>query len=119
MTNIHPTEEEKERRMTPLVVTRHNSFLEYLKEKKVLGSQYEVKAHVTVEDVKDRHVIGVLPPHLALHARFVTAIPLDLTLEQRERERNTGEDLTLSEVRAAAGRAFSYVVEERMNPGGL
>lgn len=114
-----PHDKETERRATTLVVTRHKSFLEYLREKGITNNNVEVKAHVTIEDVKDRHVIGVLPPHLALHARYVTAIPLDLTLEQRERERNTGEDLTLSEIRAAAGPAFSYVVEKRLNPGRL
>ena len=86
--------------------------MEYLREQELASDSAEVKSHVTIDDVKGAHVIGVIPPHIAMHAKIVTAIPLDLSLEQRERERTTGEDLTLSEIRKAAGPAFSYVVEE-------
>ena len=90
-----------------LVVTRHPALVEYLKETGLISDgDYELIAHATVEDVKGKDVIGVLPINLAAEAASVTDVPLNIPAERR------GQELGLSEVRAYAGPPRKYVVKE-------
>lgn len=65
----------------------------------------EVLTHATAEDVRGKHVFGVLPLHLAAEAALVTEIPLDLRPEER------GVELDLERLREVAGPAVTYRVE--------
>ena len=96
--------------MKTVVVSRHESFVRYLQEIGLVDEEIRITPHVRAEDVRGAHVIGILPPHLAEEAALMTVVPLDLTLEQRERERTTGEDLSIEEIRAAAGEPRHYRV---------
>lgn len=88
----------------PVVVTRHPALVEYLTELGVVPAGTEVVAHATAEQVRGRHVFGVLPLHLAAEARRVTEVPLHVPAELR------GVELTLAQVRRFAGPLTSYVV---------
>lgn len=92
-----------------LIVTRHPALVDFLIERGVIASTQvaEVKDHVTPMDVQDRHVIGVLPLHLAALARSVTEVPLNLPKELR------GVELTLEQVRQYAGSVATYRVERQ------
>lgn len=88
----------------PVVVTRHPALVAYLTELGVVPAGTEVVAHATAEQVRGRHVFGVLPLHLAAEARRVTEVPLHVPAELR------GVELTLAQVRRFAGPLTSYVV---------
>lgn len=88
----------------PVVVTRPPALVEYLTEQGVVPAGVEVVTHATAEQVRGRHVFGVLPLHLAAEARRVTEVPLHVPAELR------GVELTLTQVRQFAGPLTSYVV---------
>ena len=85
-------------------MTRHPALVEYLTEQGVVPAGVEVVTHATAEQVRGRHVFGVLPLHLAAEARRVTEVPLHVPAELR------GVELTLTQVRQFAGPLTSYVV---------
>lgn len=88
--------------MEAVVVTRHPALVEYLRE---IGVKIEkVIDRATPEEVRGRHVYGVLPLHLAAEARLVTTVPLDVPAELR------GQELTLEQVRQFAGAPRTYEV---------
>jgi putative CRISPR-associated protein (TIGR02620 family) len=89
----------------PVVVTRHPALVTYLREEGLIPEDCPVLEHVSEEDVRGRHVIGVLPLHLAASAARVTEVPLDVPLEWR------GQELTLAQVRACAGKPRTYRVK--------
>lgn len=86
------------------VVTRHGGLVEYLVEEGIVEAGVDVLAHATPENVEGRHVVGVLPLHLAACAETLTEIPLRLPPELR------GTELTVEQVRAFAGPAVTYSV---------
>lgn len=72
-----------------LIVTRHAGLVEWLRGK--LGDAIDgvpVVAHASKEDVRGKHVLGVLPLSLAMHAASVTEISMNLPVHLR------GIDLT-------------------------
>ena len=87
-----------------VVVTRHPALLEYLREQGLCDSAAVVIEHATPDDICGRHVVGVLPLHLAAEAASVTEIKLDLPADAR------GRELSLEEVRQYAGEPSTYVV---------
>lgn len=87
-----------------LVVTRHPALIDYLREINLINAETPVLEHVSVEDIRDKNVIGVFPLHLASMAKTVTEIPLDLPQELR------GQELTLEQVRQYAGAPVAYKV---------
>jgi hypothetical protein len=91
-----------------VVVTRHPALIDYLVETAVIAAGTPVISHATPDDVHGRHVIGVLPLHLACLAASVTEVPLDIPPEAR------GRELTLDEIRLYARPAVEYVVHSRM-----
>ena len=88
-----------------LVVTRHPALVEYLREQGIISGSVEVISHATPEQVEGRHVIGVLPLHLAAVAKSVTVVPLNVPAELR------GQELNLEQVRKYAGPVTTYKVE--------
>ena len=89
---------------SPVVVTRHAALVEYLTELGVVPAGTEVVTHATVEQVRGRHVFGVLPLHLAAEAASVTEVTLRVPAELR------GVELTLEQVRQFAGPLTTYKV---------
>ena len=89
---------------SPVVVTRHPALVEYLTELGVVPAGTEVVAHATAEQVRGRHVFGVLPLHLAAEAASVTEVTLRVPAELR------GVELTLEQVRQFAGPLTTYKV---------
>lgn len=87
-----------------VVITRHKGLVEYLKEIGLVNGNFDVIEHATIESVKGKHVIGVLPNYLAIHAASLTEIPLSLPAELR------GKELTLEQVREFAGEPVTYVI---------
>jgi len=89
-----------------LVVTRHPALVEYLREAGIVGDNVEVVAQVTPEQVRGRHVVGVLPLHLAAEADRVTVVPLAVPPELR------GQELSLEQVRELAGEPRTFIVSD-------
>ena len=89
---------------SPVVVTRHPALVEYLTELGVVPAGTEVVTHATAEQVRGRHVFGVLPLHLAAEAASVTEVTLRVPTELR------GVELTLEQVRQFAGPLVEYNV---------
>lgn len=87
-----------------IIITRHKGLVEYLKEKGLVNGNFDVIEHASIETVKGRHVIGVLPNHLAVHAKSLTEIPLNIPAELR------GKELTAEQVREFAGEPATYVI---------
>lgn len=89
-----------------VVVTRHPALVEYLREEGVIDETTEIIEHASPDDVRGRHVIGVLPHHLSASAEAasVTEVPLNLPPELR------GQELTVEQVRQYAGEPSTYVV---------
>lgn len=94
-----------------IVVTRHPALVEYLLEIGLIRSgQYDVIEHVDDQHpVAGRHVIGVLPLHLAVQCLSVTEVPLVLTREDRETMQRG--DLTLQRLREVAQEPRTYSVQ--------
>ena len=89
---------------SPVVVTRHPALVEYLTELGVVPAGTEVVTHATAEQVRGRHVFGVLPLHLAAETASVTEVTLHVPAELR------GVELTLEQVRQFAGPLVEYKV---------
>lgn len=87
-----------------IVVTRHAALVQYLIEQGLVSASVSVITHATPDDVRDKHVIGVLPLSLAALAASVTEVPLILPAELR------GHELTLEQVRAHARPVAMYHV---------
>ena len=92
--------------MNTIIVTRHKALVQYLIETGMVTAETPIIAHVTSKDVEDKHVIGVLPMHLAALAATVTEIPLDIPAELR------GKELNLEQVRRFAGDPVTYSVRK-------
>lgn len=89
-----------------IVVTRHKALLELLKELGEVFGDLPVIEHATVEDVDGKHVIGVLPMYLAVHAASITEVELDIPKELR------GVELSLEQLRKCYRSVSRYVVKE-------
>jgi len=84
------------------IVTRHAGMVEWLKSRGITG---EVIPHVTDErDVKDCHIVGALPMHLACLAKSITVVTMNLLPEQR------GKDLSVMEMEVAKAQLQTYRV---------
>ena len=94
-----------------LVITRHKALVDYLREIGVIGVDTPVLIHATVDQVRGRHVIGVLPLHLAAEAALVTEVPMDIPADLR------GVELTLPQVRLYARTPVTYQVTKAVGIG--
>jgi len=93
--------------METIVVTRHEALVKYLREIGLIDENTPVIAHATPEQVRGKHVIGVLPLHLAALVAQVTEVPLRVPPELR------GQELTLEQIRKYAGEPQTYQVWTR------
>tara|TARA_R110000765_G_C18468720_1_gene550838 strand:+ start:210 stop:509 length:300 start_codon:yes stop_codon:yes gene_type:complete len=94
----------KQTYMNTLIVTRHPALIDYLISDGLATADTPTVSHVTPDDVRGKHVIGVLPMHLASLAESITEIPLDIPADMR------GKELSLADMRNYARRAVTYVV---------
>ena len=78
--------------MEKIVITRHQGLLDFLREEGLLSGAEQVQAHASEEDVRGKHVIGVLPLHLAALAGQVTIVEMGrLPASERGRELSAEE----------------------------
>lgn len=91
-----------------IIVTRHEPLVAYAREIGLVGEDVRVLAHVSADDVRGQHVVGVLPLHLAALASSVTEIPLALTPSDREAMQRG--DLPIERLREIAGAPTTYRV---------
>jgi len=88
-----------------VVVTRHKALIEYLVETGMVSPDVPVFEHAAEEVVKGKHVIGVLPIHLAALCEKYTNIGLSVPADKR------GQELSLDEVREFATEPTTYRIE--------
>ena len=60
--------------MEKLVVTRYQSLVEYMIKIKLIDENTKVITHAKINDVKEKHVLGVLPYWLSCHEKKFTEI---------------------------------------------
>ena len=60
--------------MEKIVVTRYKGLVDYLLELKLISEKTKVIAHAQIDDIKGKHVLGVLPLWLSCHAGKITEI---------------------------------------------
>lgn len=90
-----------------IVITRHPGLVQYLREEGIVHGDVQVQAHASAEDVAGKHVIGVLPIHLAALADRVTVVELGhLPAELR------GQELTAEQVRQYTSGVNTYQVRQ-------
>lgn len=87
-----------------LVVTRHSGLVEYFLQEGMITEGIPVVAHVSIKQVLNKHVLGVLPLVLAVHAASVTEVPLALGPADQ------GKELSAARVRELAGFPVTYKV---------
>ncbi len=87
-----------------VVVTRHPALVQFLVEQGIVDKKTPTINHATVNDIEGKHVIGVLPMHMAAMALTITEVPLNIPAELR------GKELSLEEVKEFAGEPVKYSV---------
>lgn len=86
-----------------IIITRHPGLVKFLKEQGIEG---KLITHATAEDVERKIIYGVLPLHLACHAKKIISVDLDIPAEMR------GKELTYDDVKKYYTGTHAYVVEE-------
>jgi hypothetical protein len=89
----------------PIIITRHEGLIEYLRDLSPDLGALQVLTHATPADVRGRVVVGVLPPHLASIALLLIEIPLDFSNPAMR-----GVELTCEQVASLAGEPRFYRV---------
>ena len=89
-----------------IVITRHPALVAYLVSLGTITRETPVVQHATEDDVRGKHVIGVLPLRLAALCRSVTEVPLDIPVELR------GQELSIEQVAQFAGEPVRYMVSQ-------
>ena len=72
--------------MEKIVVTRHKALLEYLVKYGYVEKDVQHLTRARPEDIKGKHVYGILPNWLACHAGKLTELQLDLPIGKRHIE---------------------------------
>lgn len=92
--------------MEKLVVTRYKSLVEYMRDLGLIDEDTRVIAHAHPNDVKGKHVLGVLPYWLAAHAGKFTEIQIRVPSELK------GKELTLEQVKFYSLEPKTYQITE-------
>lgn len=87
-------------------VTRHDALAQYLKEIGLIDENTPILKRATPDEIRGKHAVGIIPYWLARYAASVTVIQLNRPADNRNRE------LSLPEVREAAGKPVTYRVEQ-------
>ena len=94
-----------------ILVSRHHQLIHYvLNHILPKSSGIELKSHVEPEDIDGRHVIGILPLHLAQYAASITIIPLNTPMGMR------GQELDYEQLQQYAGPPQTFIVKGVSNP---
>jgi hypothetical protein len=97
-----------------IIITRHKALVAYLIEIGFVTRDTLVLPHVSSpEEIRDRHVIGPCPQHLAAEARSVIHIPINYPRDASLR----GVELTIEQLREMAGPPEEYVVQRHKGIG--
>ena len=91
-----------------VIVTRHPALVSFLIEMGLADKSTPVIGHATPEAIKGKNVLGVLPLHLAVEAKSVTEVPMDIPPEMR------GKELTIEQMRQYALTPRTYQVFEQI-----
>lgn len=90
-----------------VVVTRHPSLIAHLRSKGMIPANTKIISHINApEEIRGKHVIGVVPLHWAALAERVTEVPLDLPAEAR------GRELSIEEIERFARTPRTYKVTQ-------
>lgn len=92
--------------MEKLVVTRYKSLVAYLKKIELIDDSTKIITHAKIEDVQNKHVIGVLPYWLSCHTGKFTEIQLRIPSEKR------GHELTIEEIEFYSLTPKTYEIRE-------
>ena len=92
--------------MDKLVVTRYQSLAEYMVKIKLIDKDTKIITHAKIQDVKGKHVLGVIPYWLACHAKKFTEIQLRVPSERK------GKELSLEEVEFYSLEPKTYEIRE-------
>ena len=88
-----------------IIITRHSSLIEYLKKHGIINDEdYKVIPHANEDDVAGKHVIGVLPIHLAALTESYTTVNMNIPPEMR------GKELTLEDMEKYVTGIETYFV---------
>jgi hypothetical protein len=91
-----------------LVVTRQPRLVDVLRERGIIDDTTPVLSHATRDEVRGKHVIGLLPNYLSSLAASITEIPMRLTNEDYIAMQR-GE-LSPARARAVTGNPNTYKV---------
>lgn len=92
--------------MEKIVVTRHKALYEYLIYNGYVDSETKVISHATTEDVRGKHVYGVLPMRLASEASLLTEVSMEIPFEKR------GVELSVEDIETFHPTLTTYKVEK-------
>lgn len=92
--------------MEKIVVTRHIALLQYLINNKYVESNVKHLSHATIDDIRGKHVFGIMPNWLSCHADKLTELQLRLPVEKR------GIELTLKEIEFYIVKPKTYIIRE-------
>ena len=95
--------------MEKIVVTRHPALVQYLLRAGLIDKGTKHISHATVDDIKGKHVFGILPNWLACHAAMLTELQLRLPLEVR------GRELSLKEIEFYLVEPKTFIIKEVKN----
>lgn len=76
-----------------IVVTRHKGLVQYLIEENIVDKNTKVISDARIDDVRGKHVIGIIPLWLMAYADKVTVVKLRIPPDLR------GKDLPSDDVR--------------------
>ena len=98
----------KNKKLVPekIVVTRHSGLVDYMISRGIIDESTPVISHATVDDIRGKHVIGIIPIWLAVYADKMTIIKLRIP----ESMRNT--ELTLRQIERFASMPRTYRVNK-------
>ena len=92
--------------MEKLVVTRYETLVEYLKKLGLIDDSTKVISHANEEDVRNKHVLGILPYWLSCHAGKFTEVQLRIPIRKR------GKELTLEDIEFYSSEPKTYEIRE-------
>lgn len=92
-----------------IIVTRHPNLVALLIERGIVDETIRVIEHARPDEVRGKHVLGILPHHLSSLAASITEIPMRLTRD--DRELLAGSEMPIERMREVAGRPVTYIVE--------
>lgn len=87
--------------METVIVGRHAAMIELCKEAYPAAT---VIPHATIEAIKGKHVVGVLPIQMAAYCSYITVVEMEVPFEKR------GTELTCAEMKQLGATFVSYVV---------